>query len=170
MRQKRLTKKQWDMVLANRAMMWHICYRLHVHPDDVEDVVEDACLPGLIRAAHRFDPTRGVKFSTFAFTVMRGEVLTWRRNSRRRLGKISSMEDDTLLATHEDAKANQDQTLLYDKNECAVLLSRLEKEGRVLMKRRYWDHMTLRELGKVYHVSPQTMRNRITRHFKTMRG
>lgn len=165
MRQKRLTKKQGDMVLANRGLMWDICHRMNVHLDDIEDVIEDACLPGLIRAAQRFDPTRGAKFSTFAFAVIRGEILTWWRNKRRELSRNRQIKT-SLRAGH----IVWYPPPLHHKDECEVLLSRLGQDGRMLIKRRYWDHMTFRELAKIYHVSPQTMRNRITRHLMTMRG
>lgn len=43
------------------------------HGDDVEDLVAAGCL-GLVKAAPRFDPERGVAFSTFAFFHIRGAI------------------------------------------------------------------------------------------------
>ena len=59
---------------------------------DREDLVS-AGIIGLIKAVDRFDPTRGVKFETYASTVIRGEVMEslrardWAPRSLRRQGR-----------------------------------------------------------------------------------
>ncbi len=59
---------------------------------DREDLVS-AGIIGLIKAVDRFDPTRGVKFATYASTVIRGEVMEslrardWAPRSLRRQGR-----------------------------------------------------------------------------------
>jgi len=63
-------------------------------PDSVdrEDLVS-AGIIGLIKAVDRFDPARGVKFETYASTVIRGEVMEslrardWAPRSLRRQGR-----------------------------------------------------------------------------------
>lgn len=39
---------------------------------------------GLMQAAERFDPTRGVSFTTFAYHRIRGTILNWRRHDPER--------------------------------------------------------------------------------------
>ena len=59
---------------------------------DREDLVS-AGIIGLIKAVDRFDPARGVKFETYASTVIRGEVMEslrardWAPRSLRRQGR-----------------------------------------------------------------------------------
>ncbi len=59
---------------------------------DREDLIS-AGIIGLIKAVDRFDPTRGVKFETYATTVIRGEVMEslrardWAPRSLRRQGR-----------------------------------------------------------------------------------
>jgi len=59
---------------------------------DREDLIS-AGIIGLIKAVDRFDPTRGVKFATYASTVIRGEVMEslrardWAPRGLRRQGR-----------------------------------------------------------------------------------
>jgi len=73
----------------------HIVGRVTVTlPENVdrEDLVS-AGIIGLIKAVDRFDPARGVKFETYASTVIRGEVMEslrardWAPRSLRRQGR-----------------------------------------------------------------------------------
>lgn len=64
---------------------------------DREDLVSAGIL-GLIKAVDRFDPSRGVKFETYATTVVRGEVMEslrardWApRSLRRRLRQLAEV-------------------------------------------------------------------------------
>ncbi|MFO7947407.1 MAG: FliA/WhiG family RNA polymerase sigma factor [Armatimonadota bacterium] len=65
------------MITDNVELVHYVVGRVAVHlPDGVdrEDLVS-AGLIGLIKAVDRFDPTRGIKFRTYASTVIRGEVM-----------------------------------------------------------------------------------------------
>lgn len=62
-----------DHVGLVRYIVGRVAVRL---PDSVErDDLESAGIIGLIKAADRFEPARGVKFATYASTVIRGEVM-----------------------------------------------------------------------------------------------
>ena len=45
------------------------------HRDLEKEYIEQLCLLGLTKAAHRFDVSKGVEFSTYAYITMEGEVL-----------------------------------------------------------------------------------------------
>ncbi len=65
------------MITDNVELVHYVVGRVAVHlPDGVdrEDLVS-AGLIGLIKAVDRYDPTRGIKFRTYASTVIRGEVM-----------------------------------------------------------------------------------------------
>ncbi len=62
-----------DHIGLVRFIVGRVVVRL---PDSVErEDLESAGLLGLVKAAERFDPNRGVKFATYASTVIRGEVM-----------------------------------------------------------------------------------------------
>ena len=82
---------------------------------DREDLVSAGIL-GLIKAVDRFDPGRGVKFETYATTVVRGEVMEslrakdWApRSMRRKLRQlaevVSGLEGRLLRAPEEEEVA-----------------------------------------------------------------
>jgi len=82
---------------------------------DREDLVSAGIL-GLIKAVDRFDPGRGVKFETYATTVVRGEVMEslrakdWApRSMRRRLRQlaevVSQLEAQLVRAPEEEEVA-----------------------------------------------------------------
>ncbi|MBU0610109.1 MAG: FliA/WhiG family RNA polymerase sigma factor [Armatimonadetes bacterium] len=83
---------------------------------DREDLVSAGIL-GLIKAVDRFDPGRGVKFETYATTVVRGEVMEslrakdWApRSMRRKLRQlaevVSQLEAELLRAPDEEEVAD----------------------------------------------------------------
>jgi RNA polymerase sigma factor for flagellar operon FliA len=66
-----------DLVLTHtglaRALAWQVHQRLPKYID-LEDIIGYANL-GLVRAAKRFDPGRGVSFVTFAHPLIKGAIL-----------------------------------------------------------------------------------------------
>jgi RNA polymerase sigma factor for flagellar operon FliA len=66
-----------ELIMAHLPMIRHILSRLvaHLPPGvDVENLTSAGTL-GLVEAANKFDPERGIKFETFAFARIRGAVL-----------------------------------------------------------------------------------------------
>ncbi|MGD9497438.1 MAG: sigma-70 family RNA polymerase sigma factor [Armatimonadota bacterium] len=73
-----LSAEQRDrLILDHISLVRYIVGRVAVRlPDSVErEDLESAGIVGLIKAADRFEPRRGVKFATYASAVIRGEVM-----------------------------------------------------------------------------------------------
>lgn len=66
-----------ELIREHVGLVHFIVGRVSIRlPDTVErEDLESAGLLGLVKAADRFDPARGVKFATYASTVIRGEVM-----------------------------------------------------------------------------------------------
>lgn len=66
-----------QLILDHIGLVKYIVGRVAVRlPDSVErEDLESAGIMGLIKAADRFEPGRGVKFATYASSVVRGEVM-----------------------------------------------------------------------------------------------
>src|SRR5579864_5567074 len=65
-----------ELIMAHLPMIRHILSRLvaHLPPGiDVENLTSAGTL-GLVEAANKFDPERGIKFETYAFSRIRGAV------------------------------------------------------------------------------------------------
>jgi RNA polymerase nonessential primary-like sigma factor len=65
-----LSDHQWRLVLHNIRLVIHIALEFPTIVLDLEDLVQEGIL-GLITAARKFDPTRGVRFSTYAWYWIR---------------------------------------------------------------------------------------------------
>ncbi len=72
-----------ELILSNLSLVRHILNRLSAQlPLGTDlDNLEAAGVLGLVEAANRFDPARGVRFKTFAYTRIRGAIFDeMRRN------------------------------------------------------------------------------------------
>ena len=69
-----------DVVRRNQNLLHHILKRFSYARDPYEDLLQVANL-GLIKAAQRFDATRGVRFSTYATAIVDGELRHHLRDS-----------------------------------------------------------------------------------------
>ena len=66
--------------LEHINLVHHVAKRYN-RMSDYEDLVQEGML-GLVKAAKRFDPATGNKFSSYAVTCIRGEILHYIRDKR----------------------------------------------------------------------------------------
>jgi RNA polymerase sigma-B factor len=69
-----------EIVRRNQNLLHHILKRFSYADETYEDLLQVANL-GLIKAAQRFDPGRGVRFSTYATAIVDGELRHHLRDS-----------------------------------------------------------------------------------------
>ena len=69
-----------EIVRRNQNLLHHILKRFSYASEPYEDLLQIANL-GLIKAAQRFDPSRGVRFSTYATAIVDGELRHHLRDS-----------------------------------------------------------------------------------------
>ena len=85
----------------NMALVYAMARRLNIPEGDRDDVLQ-AGFVGLTQAVHRFDPQRGVKFSTYAVPFILGEM---RQQLRKRhmlhIGRRDQSRSALVLRTHE---------------------------------------------------------------------
>jgi RNA polymerase sigma-B factor len=96
-----------DSVVRDYAPLVACCSKPYVrrHPEWREDIEQEGML-GLVLAAHRFDPSRGLKFSTFAHWYIIGLIKHFVRDSvpivrgprRGPAPKVYSFEDTAVGA------------------------------------------------------------------------
>src|SRR3954454_15165237 len=70
-----------DMVVEHLPLARRLARRYAHSPEALEELVQVAAL-GLVRAARRFDPDRGVSFSSFAVPTILGEIRRHFRDTR----------------------------------------------------------------------------------------
>ena len=69
-----------QIVRDNQRLLHHVLKRFATADEPYEDLLQVANL-GLIKAAQRFDPSKGVRFSTYAVPLIEGEVRHHLRDS-----------------------------------------------------------------------------------------
>ena len=72
-RRKRDPEPRARMVERHQGLARALANRLSRRPEDREDVIQVAML-GLLKAVDRYDPERGVEFTTFAWATIQGEI------------------------------------------------------------------------------------------------
>src|ERR1051325_11702670 len=62
-----------ELVGAHIALAEHLARRFNHRGEPLDDLIQVACV-GLLKAVERFDPGRGLEFSTFAIPTIVGEL------------------------------------------------------------------------------------------------
>ena len=74
-------KKLEQIVAENTGLVKSVALRLsHIYGEDAEDLIQIGYI-GLIKAARRFEPERGLKFSTYAVPMIIGEIRRYLRDN-----------------------------------------------------------------------------------------
>lgn len=137
---------------------------------DPDDIVGDG-MEGLVRAAQRFDPARGVTFSTFAGVVILGYMRKGhnvRRGLRpqdgtRRSPDCLSLDAPTAEEGTTLAEVAADPERFEDDVETAELLAQVRAASADLpdkLRRCLPSHKTLRQIAVEEGVSYQAVLNR----------
>jgi DNA-directed RNA polymerase specialized sigma subunit len=124
------------------AKKYRITHRLNV--DEYNDLVQDGTL-GLIRAAEKYDDTRGVKFSTYSSywikTYLTKHIKKYYRHA------TVPLNDKLITGCHYD---------VYPQ----INLDLLSSEEQTIIYYRYTRCMSFREIAKNIGVSQMTASNR----------
>jgi RNA polymerase sigma factor FliA len=119
---------------------------------DVDDLAQSACMR-LLREGTRFDPARGLRFSTFASTRVHGAMIDTLRAEH---GRIRGGQSPRVLVPLDDADrpltVDADAHGLCEANEDAARLAEAimtlgERERRVIAWS-FWHELPLLEIGQ----------------------
>jgi RNA polymerase sigma-B factor len=69
-----------NALVEDLSWLASFCARRFVHRGESRDDLEQVALVGLVNAVNRFDPERGLSFSTFAVPTIEGELRRWFRD------------------------------------------------------------------------------------------
>lgn len=91
------TPEHWATVQANMGLVVYFVNRMRIPEQRRDDAISDGMF-GLLRAAQKYDPTRGFKFSTYAESWIRQSI----QRGRYYLGDTNRLGDehDTLSLHH----------------------------------------------------------------------
>lgn len=88
-----------QMILSNHGIVFSVMKNLSIPLTD-EDMFQTGII-GLLKAINTFDASKGYQFSTYAFSIVRNELLMAFRKSRRSVMAAFSLDDDADIGNGE---------------------------------------------------------------------
>ena len=144
-----------ELVENNINLVWSVVKRFSFKGHDMDDLFQTGCV-GLVKAADRFDPTKGFQFSTYAVSLITGEILQFFRSDgaikvsralktksyqikksiehfsieNGREPTISEIAAELTMSTAEVAEAMNAGSFVYSQNDSGKsILDNMEAEG-----------------------------------------
>lgn len=139
---------------------------------ELEDIAQEIFLR-LFRALHRFDTTRGVKFTTWVFTFVRNYCLDLLKKRRLHMVSLTSaddeegqwtLEDDQVVGPERQARSHEIQARLDE------ALARIGPEQRDVFVMREQKGMDYSEIAARTGVPEGTVKSRLHRARLALRG
>jgi RNA polymerase sigma-70 factor (ECF subfamily) len=153
-----------QLVLAYRKRILGTIGRLIGHPEDVEDVGQEVFLRlyfslDQLRSAEVFEPWLYRLTSNAAYDYLRKR----RRRMESRMADLSEHQvtvADALASTKVDHEEGQRKAI---RETVDSLLDGVSEEDRVLLMMKEVEGLSLKELGKIYHVNENALKVRLFR-------
>ena len=137
---------------------------------EYEDIAQDIFLK-LFRSIERFDPDRGVKFTTWTFTFVRNHCFDILKKRRVKTTSITGPEDDKPREILDPAARQPDAGLetseLGERIESA--LAGLSEDQRMAFILREYEGLEYNVIASVMEVSEGTIKSRLHRAKEAMR-
>jgi|SRR5579872_1532031 len=153
-----------DLVLAYRKRILGTIARLIGHPEDVEDVGQEVFL----RLYFSLDQLRSAEvFEPWLYRLTANAAYDYLRKRRRRPeSRMSDLSDQQVILADAVAggKVHADEGQKNRVREAVQsLLDGVSEEDRVLLVLKEVEGLSLKELGRIYHVKENALKVRLFR-------
>jgi RNA polymerase sigma-70 factor, ECF subfamily len=140
---------------------------------DLEDIAQDIFLK-LFRSMERFDPDRGVKFTTWTYTLVRNHCFDVLKKRRLKTVSLTSMHDNEEDRQRElpDDSTRQPRPALEAKelgHKIEEALSLLGEDQRMVFVLREYEGLDYGAIAQVMDVSEGTIKSRLHRAKEALR-
>jgi RNA polymerase sigma-70 factor (ECF subfamily) len=138
---------------------------------DAEDIAQDIFLK-IFRSIDRFDPARGVKFSTWVYTFVRNHCFDIMKKRRLKTSSLTSAIDDEGQREVPDVgalgpTASAENVELGQKIETALMA--LGEDQRMVFVLREYEGLEYGAIAQVMGVSEGTVKSRLHRAKESLR-
>jgi RNA polymerase sigma factor for flagellar operon FliA len=124
--------------------------------------IQAAAYMGLVEAANRFDSSKGVAFTTYAYPRIAGAIIDYLRECGYLMTSLDScLEDGTTLATRIAAPCVKDAEELFEE-----VTSNLDEKAQQVLRCYYLDNMSMKEVGYQYGVTESRVSQLISNYRK----
>ncbi|HUJ20246.1 MAG TPA: sigma-70 family RNA polymerase sigma factor [Bryobacteraceae bacterium] len=153
-----------QLVLAYRKRILGTIARLIGHPEDVEDVGQEVFVRlyfslDQLRSAEVFEPWLYRLTANAAYDYLRKR----RRRTESRMADLSEQQVMVADALAGEAENRNDNERKRIRESVDSLLGAVSEEDRVLLMLKEVEGLSLKELGKVYHVNENALKVRLFR-------
>ena len=161
----KLTAAQQEVVAENRGLVYQMLYKRGYQKwSPCFEELESLCMEALMRAARKFDPSRGVRFSTFACRAILNEITRWgKRYAKREAGMqgyVGQVRAGWLSTRRDAAVTDPERERVEGDLRDAILRGMADcspREQKVL-RMRFWEGMKLRQMAPVLHLTRERIR------------
>lgn len=146
------------MILSNHGIVFSVMKNLSIPLTD-EDMFQTGII-GLLKAINTFDTSKGYQFSTYAFLIVRNELLMAFRKSKRSVMAAFSLDDDAdigngesvpyaeMIADGKDYEENVVNSMLAQQ-----IFERLESREKHIFTMFFIENRTQSEISKALGIS-----------------
>ena len=168
-----------SLLILNDKLNYHIARKYLNSGEDVEDLAGIARI-GMIKAIKSFDPSNGVKFSTYATRCMTNEILMYFRKEKKHKSNISieqplSYDGEGNEMKLEDLLDSGDDILgeIVEREEIIRLRQAIEQLGgrdRVIIEEMYFKGKTQKQVSELLGLSQSHISRIKKKLLKKLRG
>lgn len=147
-----------QMLLSNHCIVFSVMKNLSIPLTD-EDMFQTGII-GLLKAINTFDTSKGYQFSTYAFPIVRNELLMAFRKSKRSVVAAFSLDDNAdigngeivpyaeMIADGKDYEENVVNSMLAQQ-----IFERLESREKHIFTMFFIENRTQSEISKALGIS-----------------
>lgn len=138
---------------------------------EMEDIAQDVFLK-LFRAIERFDPDRGVKFTTWTYTFVRNHCFDVLKKKRVQTTSLTTTDEDQGQRDLPDQEARPPGTSLENRElgkKIEEALSGLGEDQRMVFVLREYEGLEYGAIAQVMGVSEGTIKSRLHRAKEALR-
>lgn len=147
-----------QMILSNHGIVFSVMKNLSIPLTD-EDMFQTGII-GLLKAINTFDTSKGYQFSTYAFPIVRNELLIAFRKSKRSVVAAFSLDDNAdigngesvpyaeMIADGKDYEENVVNSMLAQQ-----IFERLESREKHIFTMFFMENRTQSEISKALGIS-----------------
>lgn len=140
-------------ILKNQERFYRLAYSYTKNQEDALDAVQNAVCKALA-GYERIRNDGAIK--TWFYRILVNESLLILKQSR----KTDPLEDPEKQVYHEKA---------YEREEVDEELKRLEPEVQTIIRLRYFEELSLKEISQVTGLNPNTVKTKLYRGLKNLR-
>ncbi len=142
---------------------------------DRENYIEEGMI-GLAKAINTFNPSKGVKFSTYAYTCIKFEINNYvrKQNNHKRKYACKNSIDEYIkgekILTHKDILMDTKDAYssLVDRDEILNILANMKVENIKYITLKRAEGYTYEKIGNKIGVSKETVRARLNKAKKEL--